>query len=114
MHWKILIIFPYCLKRLLFQVEAHSCVAAHMLYDVEGVKKTPTTEATVLLIDTAGYKFCLLFNRMLPSAFVNYLSNRDVIIDHAVKFYTNWTGIKRQKNDFIPSSPPEVVPNNTP
>ncbi|XP_021740949.1 DNA-binding protein SMUBP-2-like isoform X1 [Chenopodium quinoa] len=36
------------------KIEAHSCVAAHMLYDLEGVKKTTATEATILLIDTAG------------------------------------------------------------
>ncbi|KAH9607739.1 hypothetical protein KSS87_008966 [Heliosperma pusillum] len=36
------------------KIEAHSSVAAHMLYHLEGVKNTPATEATLLLIDTAG------------------------------------------------------------
>ncbi|XP_074320614.1 uncharacterized protein LOC141657331 [Silene latifolia] len=36
------------------KIEAHSSVAAHMLYHLEGVKETPATEATILLIDTAG------------------------------------------------------------
>lgn len=36
------------------KIEAHSSVAAHMLYDLEDVKKTPATEPTILLIDTAG------------------------------------------------------------
>ncbi|KAL9241050.1 hypothetical protein vseg_015208 [Gypsophila vaccaria] len=36
------------------KIKAHSSVAAHMLYDLEGVKKTPATEPTLLLIDIAG------------------------------------------------------------
>lgn len=40
---------------LLFQVKAHPCVAAHMLFDLEDVKKTTSTEPTLLLIDIAGY-----------------------------------------------------------
>ncbi|KAK9726066.1 hypothetical protein RND81_05G187700 [Saponaria officinalis] len=36
------------------KIEAHSSVAAHMLYDLEDVKKTSATEPTLLLIDTAG------------------------------------------------------------
>ncbi|CAO2822194.1 unnamed protein product [Amaranthus hypochondriacus] len=36
------------------KIEAHSCVAAHMLYDLEGVKKTTATEPTLLLVDIAG------------------------------------------------------------
>ncbi|CAN6454156.1 unnamed protein product [Victoria cruziana] len=36
------------------KIEAHSCVAGHMLYDLEGVQRTPSTEPTLILIDTAG------------------------------------------------------------
>ncbi|KAL2923698.1 DNA-binding protein SMUBP-2 [Bienertia sinuspersici] len=36
------------------KIEAHSSVAAHMLYDLEDVKKTPATEPTLLLVDIAG------------------------------------------------------------
>ncbi|CAL0310057.1 unnamed protein product [Lupinus luteus] len=36
------------------KVKAHASVAAHMLYDLEDVKKTSSTEPTLLLIDTAG------------------------------------------------------------
>ncbi|KAL5538142.1 hypothetical protein UlMin_022594 [Ulmus minor] len=36
------------------KIKAHSSVAAHMLYDFEDVKKTSSTEPTLLLIDTAG------------------------------------------------------------
>ncbi|GMN54785.1 hypothetical protein TIFTF001_023903 [Ficus carica] len=36
------------------KIKAHSSVAAHLLYDFEDVKKTSSTEATLLLIDTAG------------------------------------------------------------
>ncbi|XP_057547846.1 uncharacterized protein LOC130826263 isoform X3 [Amaranthus tricolor] len=36
------------------KIEAHSCVAAHMLYDLEGVNKTTATEPTLLLVDIAG------------------------------------------------------------
>ncbi|XP_026414991.1 DNA-binding protein SMUBP-2 isoform X2 [Papaver somniferum] len=36
------------------KVKAHSCVASHMLYDLEDVKKTSSTEPTLLLIDTTG------------------------------------------------------------
>lgn len=38
-----------------FQVKAHPSVAAHMLLDLEDVKKTSSTEPTLLLIDIAGY-----------------------------------------------------------
>ena len=34
------------------KVKAHSSVAAHMLYDLENVKRTSSTEPTILLIDT--------------------------------------------------------------
>lgn len=37
------------------KVKAHSSVAAHMLYDLDDVKKTSSTEPSLLLIDTAGY-----------------------------------------------------------
>ncbi|CAL5341014.1 unnamed protein product [Camellia sinensis] len=37
------------------KIEAHPCVAAHMLYDLEGVKKSSSTEPTLILIDIAGY-----------------------------------------------------------
>lgn len=37
------------------QVKAHPSVAAHMLLDLEDVKKTSSTEPTLLLIDIAGY-----------------------------------------------------------
>ncbi|KAJ6792790.1 DNA-binding protein SMUBP-2 [Iris pallida] len=36
------------------KIEAHSSVSRHMLYDLEGVKRSPSTEPTLLLIDTAG------------------------------------------------------------
>ncbi|KGN59344.1 DNA-binding protein SMUBP-2 isoform X2 [Cucumis sativus] len=36
------------------KIKAHSSVAAHMLYDLEDVKKTSSTEPTLLLIDIAG------------------------------------------------------------
>ncbi|KAL9275323.1 DNA-binding protein SMUBP-2-like protein [Drosera capensis] len=36
------------------KIKAHSSVAAHTLYDLEDVKKTTTTEPTLLLIDIAG------------------------------------------------------------
>ncbi|GAU36922.1 hypothetical protein TSUD_331950 [Trifolium subterraneum] len=36
------------------KVKAHPSVAAHMLYDLEDVKRTSSTEPTLLLIDTAG------------------------------------------------------------
>uniref|UniRef100_A0A7C9ADE8 DNA helicase n=2 Tax=Opuntia streptacantha TaxID=393608 RepID=A0A7C9ADE8_OPUST len=36
------------------KIKAHASVAAHRLYDLEDVKKTPATEPTLLLIDTAG------------------------------------------------------------
>ncbi|KAL8488345.1 hypothetical protein ACS0TY_024573 [Phlomoides rotata] len=36
------------------KITAHSSVAAHTLYDLEDVKKSSSTEQTLLLIDTAG------------------------------------------------------------
>ncbi|XP_021893311.1 DNA-binding protein SMUBP-2 [Carica papaya] len=36
------------------KIRAHSSVSAHMLYDLENVKKSPSTEPTLLLVDTAG------------------------------------------------------------
>ncbi|THG19057.1 hypothetical protein TEA_025276 [Camellia sinensis var. sinensis] len=36
------------------KIEAHPCVAAHMLYDLEGVKKSSSTKPTLILIDIAG------------------------------------------------------------
>lgn len=36
------------------KMEAHSSVSGHVLYEVENVKKTSSTESTLLLIDTAG------------------------------------------------------------
>ncbi|KAL8492804.1 hypothetical protein ACS0TY_024120 [Phlomoides rotata] len=36
------------------KITAHSSVAAHTLYDLEDVKKSSSTEKTLLLIDTAG------------------------------------------------------------
>ncbi|TKY62596.1 DNA-binding protein SMUBP-2 [Spatholobus suberectus] len=36
------------------KIKAHPSVTAHMLYDLEGVKQTSSTEPTLLLIDTAG------------------------------------------------------------
>lgn len=36
------------------KIKAHSSVAAHMLYDLEDVKKTSSTEPTILLVDTTG------------------------------------------------------------
>lgn len=42
------------------QIKAHPSVAAHVLYDLEDVKKTSSTEPTLLLIDTAGYDYILV------------------------------------------------------
>lgn len=39
----------------LCKIEAHPSVAGHMLFDLEGVKKSTSTEPTLLLVDTAGY-----------------------------------------------------------
>ncbi|GMI70966.1 hypothetical protein like AT2G03270 [Hibiscus trionum] len=36
------------------KIKAHSSVAAHMLFDLENVKKSSSTEPTLLLIDTTG------------------------------------------------------------
>ncbi|XP_020273755.1 DNA-binding protein SMUBP-2 [Asparagus officinalis] len=36
------------------KMEAHSSVAGHMLYDLEDVKKSSSTEPTLVLIDTSG------------------------------------------------------------
>ncbi|GLT41983.1 hypothetical protein SLA2020_160070 [Shorea laevis] len=36
------------------KIKAHPSVAAHMLFDLENVKRTSSTEPTLLLIDTAG------------------------------------------------------------
>ncbi|XP_044468454.1 DNA-binding protein SMUBP-2 isoform X2 [Mangifera indica] len=36
------------------KIKAHPCVAAHMLYDLEDVKRSSSTEPTLLLIDIAG------------------------------------------------------------
>ncbi|XP_069151060.1 uncharacterized protein [Solanum lycopersicum] len=36
------------------KIEAHSSVASHMLYHLEDVKESPSTEKALLLIDTAG------------------------------------------------------------
>ncbi|XP_027068581.2 uncharacterized protein [Coffea arabica] len=36
------------------KIKAHPSVAAHMLYDLDSVNKTPTTESTLLIIDIAG------------------------------------------------------------
>ncbi|XP_065857035.1 uncharacterized protein [Euphorbia lathyris] len=36
------------------KIKAHASVAAHMLYDLDGVKKSSCTESTLLLIDIAG------------------------------------------------------------
>ncbi|KAG6427062.1 hypothetical protein SASPL_111302 [Salvia splendens] len=36
------------------KIQAHSSVAAHTLYELEGVNKSSSTEPTILLIDTAG------------------------------------------------------------
>lgn len=50
---------------LLLQVKAHPSVAAHMLFDLEGVKRTSSTEPNLLLIDIAGYAvYCchMLYN----------------------------------------------------
>ncbi|GFP89680.1 DNA-binding protein smubp-2 [Phtheirospermum japonicum] len=37
------------------KVKAHASVAAHTLYELEDVKKSSSTEPTLLLVDTAGY-----------------------------------------------------------
>ncbi|WVZ08512.1 hypothetical protein V8G54_021858 [Vigna mungo] len=37
------------------KIKAHASVSAHMLYDLDGVKRTSSTEPTLLLVDTAGY-----------------------------------------------------------
>lgn len=36
------------------KIQAHPSVAGHMLYDLEGVKKSSSTKPTLLLVDTAG------------------------------------------------------------
>ncbi|XP_039115419.1 DNA-binding protein SMUBP-2 isoform X1 [Dioscorea cayenensis subsp. rotundata] len=36
------------------KIEAHSSVARHVLYDIEGVQRSSSTESALLLIDTAG------------------------------------------------------------
>ncbi|XP_043713417.1 DNA-binding protein SMUBP-2 [Telopea speciosissima] len=36
------------------KVEAHPSVAAHMLYDLDDVKRTSSTEPTLILVDTTG------------------------------------------------------------
>lgn len=36
------------------QMEAHSSVSRHVLYDLEDVKRSSSTEPTLLLIDTTG------------------------------------------------------------
>lgn len=36
------------------KIEAHSSVAQHMLYDLENVEKSSSTESTLILIDTTG------------------------------------------------------------
>ncbi|XP_038973006.1 DNA-binding protein SMUBP-2 isoform X3 [Phoenix dactylifera] len=36
------------------KIEAHSSVSQHMLYDLETVKKSSSTESTLILIDTTG------------------------------------------------------------
>ncbi|XP_059298562.1 uncharacterized protein LOC132051489 [Lycium ferocissimum] len=36
------------------KIEAHSSVSSHMLYHLEDVKKSPSTESALLLVDTAG------------------------------------------------------------
>lgn len=42
------------------QIKAHPSVAAHMLSDLEDVTRTSSTEATLLLIDIAGYAVYIL------------------------------------------------------
>lgn len=39
------------------QIKAHSSVAGHMLYDLEGVNKSSSTEPTIILVDTTGSVF---------------------------------------------------------
>ncbi|XP_047172883.1 DNA-binding protein SMUBP-2 [Vigna umbellata] len=36
------------------KIKAHASVSAHMLYDLDSVKRTSSTEPTLLLVDTAG------------------------------------------------------------
>ncbi|XP_027902111.1 DNA-binding protein SMUBP-2 [Vigna unguiculata] len=36
------------------KIKAHPSVSAHMLFDLDGVKRTSSTEPTLLLVDTAG------------------------------------------------------------
>ncbi|XP_044399628.1 DNA-binding protein SMUBP-2 isoform X3 [Triticum aestivum] len=36
------------------KIKAHSSVAGHMLYDLEGVNKSSSTEPTIILVDTTG------------------------------------------------------------
>lgn len=38
------------------KIQAHSSVAEHMLYDLENVKRTSSTEPTLILVDTAGFE----------------------------------------------------------
>jgi hypothetical protein len=39
------------------QIKAHSSVAGHMLYDLEEVNRSSSTEPTIILIDTTGSVF---------------------------------------------------------
>jgi hypothetical protein len=39
------------------QIKAHSSVAGHMLYDLEKVNRSSSTEPIIILIDTTGYVF---------------------------------------------------------
>lgn len=38
------------------KIEAHSSVVEHMLYDLENVMRTSSTEPTLILVDTAGFE----------------------------------------------------------
>lgn len=49
-HWLTNILFTF-----LYKIEAHPSVAGHVLFDLEGVKKSTSTEPTLLLVDIAGY-----------------------------------------------------------
>lgn len=38
------------------KIQGHSCVAEHKLWDLENVKRSSSTEPTLILVDTAGFE----------------------------------------------------------
>ena len=60
----VLIILFWLIFCHILQIKAFSSVAAHKLHELEGVKKTSSTEPTLILIDIAGYAVDFLCLRM--------------------------------------------------